>query len=151
MNKSILHSAITAAMAISIAACSSGSDVAGIGGSGVTPSAVNHPAPLPVLAVCMSMASNLIPAARLSVSMTTRVLKVISLLACVLPSAAPSIDDSNGTATSISFNDDLEGPVSNIQTLNIDTTRTLTILGRQVVIDSTTTSFDISGYSARNF
>ena len=40
MNKSILHSAITAAMAISIAACSSGSDVAGIGGSGITPTGI---------------------------------------------------------------------------------------------------------------
>ncbi len=38
MKKSILYSAITAATAISIAACSSGTDVAGIGGSGVTSS-----------------------------------------------------------------------------------------------------------------
>ena len=38
MKHSILHSAIAAAMAIGLAACSSGSDVAGIGGSGITSS-----------------------------------------------------------------------------------------------------------------
>ena len=141
MNKSILHSAITAALAISIAACSSGgSDVAGIGGSGITSSGtITGFGSVYVNGVKYDTSSSTItiddnPGIESDLSVGMRVTVSGSL-----------IDDSNGTATSISFNDDLEGPVSNIQPLPYDTTRTLTILGRQVVIDSTTTSFDISG------
>jgi hypothetical protein len=145
MNKSILNSAIAAAMAIGLAACSSGgSDVAGIGGSGVTPSAVKSSGTITgfgsvyVNGVKFDSSSSTIsiddnPGVESDLAVGMRVTVSGTL-----------IDDSNGTATSISFNDDLEGPVSNIQTLPYDTTRTLTILGRQVVIDSTTTSFDIS-------
>jgi len=146
MNKSILNSAIAAAMAIGLAACSSGgSDVAGIGGSGVTPSAVKSSGTITgfgsvyVNGVKFDSSSSTIsiddnPGVESDLAVGMRVTVSGTL-----------IDDSNGTATSISFNDDLEGPVSNIQPLPYDTTRTLTILGRQVVIDSTTTSFDISG------
>jgi hypothetical protein len=141
MNKSILNSAITAAMAISITACSSGgSDVAGIGGSGITSSGtITGFGSVYVNGVKYDTSS-----ATISIDDNPGIESDLSVGMRVTVSGS-LIDDSNGTATSISFNDDLEGPVSNIQTLNIDTTRTLTILGRQVVIDSSTTSFDISG------
>jgi hypothetical protein len=141
MNKSILHSAITAALVISIAACSSGgSDVAGIGGSGITSSGtITGFGSVYVNGVKFDTSSSTItiddnPGIESDLATGMRVTVRGTL-----------IDDSNGTATSISFNDDLEGPVSNIQQPPYDTTRTMTVLGRQVVIDSSTTSFDISG------
>jgi len=141
MNKSILHSVITAALATSIAACSSGgSDVAGIGGSGITSSGT-----------ITGFGSVYVNGVKFDTSRSTITIDdnpgmesdlAIGMRVTV---SGTLIDDSNGTATSISFKDDLEGPVSNIQQLPYDTTRTMTILGRQVVIDSSTTSFDIGG------
>jgi hypothetical protein len=128
-------------MAISIAACSSGgSDVAGIGGSGITSSGtITGFGSVYVNGVKFDTSSSTItiddnPGMESDLATGMRVTVSGTLF-----------DDSNGTATSISFNDDLEGPVSNIQQLPYDTTRTMTVLGRQVVIDSSTTSFDISG------
>jgi len=133
-----------AAIAISITACSSGgSDVAGIGGSGITSSGtITGFGSVYVNGVKYDTSSSTItiddnPGIESDLAVGMRVTVNGTL-----------IDDSNGTATSISFNDDLEGPVSNIQPLPYDTTRTMTVLGRQVVIDSTTTSFDVTGILA---
>ena len=130
-----------AAIAISITACSSGgSDVAGIGGSGITSSGtITGFGSVYVNGVKYDTSS-----ATISIDDNPGIESDLSVGMRVTVSGS-LIDDSNGTATSISFNDDLEGPVSNIQPLPYDTTRTMTVLGRQVVIDSTTTSFDISG------
>jgi hypothetical protein len=147
MNKSILNSAIAAAMAIGLAACSSGSsDVAGIGGSGVTPSAVKSSGTITgfgsvyVNGVKYDTSSSTIsiddnPGVESDLAVGMRVTVNGTL-----------IDDSNGTATSINFNDDLEGPVSNLVDVGNDgLIKTFTTLGRTVRISSDTTSFDTSG------
>ena len=106
MNKSILHSAITAALAISITACSSGggSDVAGIGGSGITSSGtITGFGSVYVNGVKYDTSGSTItiddnPGIESDLAVGMRVTVNGTLT-----------DDSNGTATSISFNDDLEG------------------------------------------
>ena len=55
-------------------------------------------------------------------------------------------DGVSGTATSISFDDELQGPVSRVSDIGNDgVKRLVTILGVDVVIDSGSTAFDISG------
>ena len=142
MKHSILYSAITAAMAIGLAACSSGGgDVAGIGGSGVTSSGtVTGFGSVYVNGVKFDTSNSSFsiddnPGSESDLAVGMRVTVNGTL-----------IDDSNGTATSISFNDDLEGPVSNLADVGNDgLIKTFTLLGRQVRISSDTTSFDISG------
>ncbi len=56
-------------------------------------------------------------------------------------------DGVTGTATSIRFDDELQGPVSDLLPLNpnVDNlTRSFTVLGVTIIIDSTSTTFDIS-------
>lgn len=54
-------------------------------------------------------------------------------------------DGITGTATSITFDDQLQGPVSNLTAFSADiVTRTFTVLGVTVIIDSSSTIFDIS-------
>jgi hypothetical protein len=55
-------------------------------------------------------------------------------------------DGISGTATSISFDDELQGPVSVLSAPDLDgITRTFTVLDVKVIIDSGSTTFDISG------
>ena len=55
-------------------------------------------------------------------------------------------DGVSGTATSISFDDELQGPVLTVSDIDNDgVKRLVTILGVDVVIDSGSTTFDISG------
>ena len=148
MNRSILHSAITAAMAISIAACSSGgSDVAGIGGSGVV--AVKSSGTI------TGFGSVYVNGVKYETDNTT-VYTIddspgssdddLAVGMRVTVSGSVNTDGVSGTASSISFNDDLEGPVSNLVDVGNDgLIRTFTTLGRTVRISSDTTSFDTSG------
>jgi len=53
-------------------------------------------------------------------------------------------DGISGTATHISFDDELQGPVSAMQNLDLGITKSFTVLGVNVIIDSGTTTFDIS-------
>ena len=143
MKKSLLYSAVATATVIGITACSSGSgsDVAGIGGSGVTSSGtITGFGSIFVNGVEFDTSSS-----SFSVDDNPGSESDLAVGMRVTVDGSVNADGVSGTATSVSFNDDLEGPVSNIQQLPYDTTRTLTVLGRQVVIDSTTTSFDISG------
>jgi hypothetical protein len=149
MNKSILNSTITAAMAIGLAACSSGSDVAGIGGSGVTPVAVKSSGTITGFgSVYVNGVKYDSSSSTFSIDDNPGIESDLAVGMRVTVNGSVNSDGISGTASSISFNDDLEGPVSNIQPLPYDTTRTLTVLGRQVVIDSTTTSFDVTGVLA---
>ena len=64
----------------------------------------------------------------------------------VTVSGSLNADGISGTATSVSFNDDLEGPVSNLTPVGNDgVIQTFTLLGRQVRISADTTSFDVTG------
>ncbi len=54
-------------------------------------------------------------------------------------------DGISGTATSISFDDELQGPVSDIQDIVMTLKRSFSVLGITVIIDSGSTTFDISG------
>lgn len=54
-------------------------------------------------------------------------------------------DGVTGTATSISFDDELQGPVTALTAPDVDgITRSFTVLGSNVIIDSGSTTFDIS-------
>ena len=55
-------------------------------------------------------------------------------------------DGVTGTATSISFDDELQGPVTSLSIPDADgIKRTFIVLGTTVIIDSGSTTFDISG------
>jgi len=141
MKKSILNSAITAAAAISIAACSSGEDVAGIGGSGVTSSGT-----------ITGFGSIFVNGTEFDTSSSTFSIDdssgtesdlAIGMRVTVEGTVTP--DRLTGTATSVSFDDDLQGPAGTI-TENLDQTiKTFRVLGRTVNVSSTNTSFDKSG------
>ena len=63
-------------------------------------------------------------------------------------------DGITGIATGISFDDELQGPVSGLAPINPladNLTRTFSVLGVNVVIDSSSTSFDISDPAATDF
>ena len=140
MKHTILNSAITAAMAIGLAACSSGSDVAGIGGSGITSSGTvtgfgsfyQNGVKYDDTNATVTRDDNPSTSDQLKLGMRVSVTGTVNA-------------DDTGVANTVSISGDLEGPVDNIQTTNIDTTRTLTILGRQVRISVDTTNFDVSG------
>ena len=60
-------------------------------------------------------------------------------------------DGVTGTATSIRFDDELQGPVTGLTAPDADgITRSFTVLGINVIIDSSSTTFDLSGNVAAN-
>jgi len=66
----------------------------------------------------------------------------------MIVSVSGSINDDGvtGIATNIDFNDQLQGPVTLLSAIDADgVSRTFSILGTNVIINSTTTIFDISG------
>jgi len=145
MNKSIINSAISAAIAISITACSSGgSDVAGIGGSGITSSGtitgfgsifVNG-VEFETSSSTFSIDDNPNPGSESDLAIGMR----------VIVNGTVNSDGVSGTATSVSFDDQLQGPVGTVSAIDADGTgRTISVLGTTVALNSTTTIFDISG------
>jgi len=141
MNKSILHGAITAAMTISIAACSSGGgDVAGIGGSGITSSGtITGFGSIFVNGVEFETPQNV------SIDDNPSTDDLLALGMRVTVNGTINADGVTGTATSVSYDDDLDGPVSNLTSVGNDGfLQTLTVLGRLVRISSTSTNFDVS-------
>ena len=146
MKHSILHSAITAAMAIGLAACSSsggdGGGVAGIGGSGYTSTGtITGFGSIYVNGVKFDTSSS-----TFTIDDNPGVESDLGLGMRVTVSGSLNADGISGTATSVSFNDDLEGPVSNLTPVGNDgVIQTFTLLGRQVRISADTTSFDVTG------
>lgn len=143
MNKSILHSAITAAMVISITACSSGgSDVAGIGGSGITSSGtITGFGSIFVNGVEFETNSS-----TFSVDDNPGTESDLATGMRVTVKGSVNSDGVTGTATSVTFDDQVQGPVVSVGTIDLDGTgRQISVLGTIVALDSTTTIFDISG------
>ncbi|MGD8934737.1 MAG: DUF5666 domain-containing protein, partial [Gammaproteobacteria bacterium] len=141
MKKSILNLSITAATAIAIAACSSGSDVAGIGGSGyVSSGTVTGFGSIFVNGVEFETDSS-----TFSVDDDPNGTEDdLAIGMRVTVTGSVNADGVTGTATSVTFDDELQGPVGPI-TENADLTiKTFSVLGTTVQINSTSTNFDVT-------
>jgi hypothetical protein len=151
MKKSIFNIAVTTATAITIAACSSGSDVAGIGGSGVAPVGFTSSGTITgfgsvfVNGVEFFTSSNTSYTVEDDSNSSESALKVGMVVF-----VDGSIDDNGttGTATSIRYEDSLEGPVSSITdtppATSTSRSRELVILGTTVILNEATTVIDNS-------
>lgn len=139
MKHSILHSAIAAAMAIGLAACSSGSDVAGIGGSGIT-----------ATGTITGFGSVILDDVKFETSSSTfdvddnpdSTEDALALGMRVTIKGTLNADGVTGTADSITYDDELQGPVS-IPVNDVDAdNKTITVLGITVALNRNTTRFD---------
>ncbi|MBT8127040.1 MAG: hypothetical protein KJP15_06135 [Gammaproteobacteria bacterium] len=155
MNKSILHSAITAALAVNIAACSSsGTDVAGIGGSGITPTAsvFSSGTITGFGSIFVNGVKFETGASTFSIDDNSGTEDDLAIGMVVTVTGSINEDGVSGTADSVSFDDQLQGPVSNVSAVDADgITRTITVLGTVVLLDINTTSFDVSGTVSGSF
>ncbi len=142
MNSLLIKSTLAAAIAITISACSSGDSgsVAGIGGSGYTSSgSITGFGSVFVNGVEFETDSATFDVdgedgtqADLAIGMVVRV------------NGSINEDGLTGVAESISFDEELQGPVSAPIIYDIDGVNgTFTVLGVKVIIDSSSTSFDI--------
>jgi len=150
MKHSILYSAIVAATAIGLAGCgSSGSDVAGIGGTGVTPVGVKSSGTITGFgSVYVNGVKYDTTNATITIDDNPGVESDLGLGMRVTVGGDVSADGVSGTASTISFSSDLKGPVANLAAVGNDGEfKTLTVLGRQVRISAGSTNFDISGAS----
>ena len=155
MNKSILHSAIAAAMSISIAACSSGgSDVAGIGGSGITPTGgvISSGTITGFGSIFVNGVEFETSSSNFSIDDNPGTESDLAIGMRVIVDGTVNADGVSGTATSVSFDDQLQGPVGTVSAIDADGTgRTITVLGTTVALNSTSTIFDVSGTGGGNF
>ena len=145
MNTLLTKCTLSAAIALTLVACggSSSTGVAGIGGSGfISSGSVTGFGSVFVNGVEFETDSATFDIDDsgsgsqddLAIGMVVRV------------SGSINDDGETGTATSISFDDELQGPVSSLSDPDADgIKRTFTVLGTSVIIDSGSTSFDISG------
>jgi hypothetical protein len=148
MKKSIVYCAIAAATSISITACSSGSDVAGIGGSGVTvPSAYKSSGTI------TGFGSLFVNGVEFATGSSTFNVDgnpdgVEGDLAAgmrVTVTGSVNTDRITGTADSVEYDDELQGPVSELSPPDTDgVNRSFKVFGTTVLINSTTTNFDVS-------
>jgi len=149
MNQPFLNTARMAAIAIGITACSGDSDIAGIGGSGITSSGT--------LTGFGSIFVNGVKfetgAATFSVDDNPDLTEsdlAIGMRVTVNGTVNP--DGVTGTATSVSFDDQLQGPVFSVSAIDADGTGiTISVLGTTVRLNSTTTVFDISADISSTF
>jgi len=157
MNKSILYSAITAALAINIAACgSSGSDVAGIGGSGITPTGgvISSGTITGFGSIFVNGVEYETSSSTFSVDDDPGTESDLAVGMVVTVNGTINADGVTGTADSVSYDDQLQGPITVAEVSDIDAdgiTRTITVLGTTVLLDINSTRFDISGTSPANF
>jgi hypothetical protein len=148
MKKSILNIAVTTATAISIAACSSGgSDVAGIGGSGVAPVGYTSSGTITGFgSIFVNGVEFETSSSTFSVDDSPGIESDLAIGMRVTVNGSVNDDGVTGVATSVSFDDDLQGPVGPTVSENLDqTVKTITLLGRTVNVSNTRTSFDKSG------
>ena len=149
MKKSILYSAIATAATIGISACSSsgGGDTAGIGGSGITSSGT-----------ITGFGSIFVNGVEFETSSSTFSVDDnpngteddLAVGMRVTVNGTLNADGVSGTATSVTFDDQLQGPVSGM-TENLDlTAKTFTVLGITVKASSVDTSYDVSGSNPAN-
>ena len=150
MKYSILYSSIIAATVIGLAACSSGgSDVAGIGGSGITSTGT-----------ITGFGSIYVNDIKFETSSSTfdvdddpdSTEDALALGMRVTVKGTLNADGVSGTATSVTYDEELKGPVSDITIDPMDPdNRTATVLGIDVALNRTTTLFDTSKSGPGNF
>ena len=145
MNTQLTKSALGAAIALTLTACggSGGGGVAGIGGSGFISSGS-----------ITGFGSVFVNGVKFETSGTvfdiddsgSGTQDDLGIGMVVLVSGTINDDGVTGTATGIKFDDQLQGPVSALGAADIDgVKRSFTVLGQTVIIDSSNTTFDISG------
>ena len=153
MNTRLTKLFISVATALTIVACSeSGGNYAGIGGSGYISSGS-----------ISGFGSVFVNGVEFQTDEATTTYDVdgnpgteLDLAIGMVVQVSGTINDDGitGTATGISFDDELQGPVSGLAPINPladNLTRTFSVLGVNVVIDSSSTSFDISDPAATDF
>ena len=148
MKHSIFYSAVMATTAICIAACSpTNTDVAGIGGSGITSTGT-----------ITGFGSIFVNDIEFFTSSSTFNVDDnpdlteddLAIGMRVTVKGTLNADGVTGTATSVTYDDTLQGPVSNVTDIDADN-KTITVLGIEVALSSTTTKFDTSGSASGNF
>lgn len=153
MNTQLTKSALGAAIALTLVACGGagdggvpviggGTDVAGIGGSGfISSGSVTAFGSVFVNGVEFETDTSTFDVDGSSGSQDDLGIGMI-----VQVSGTINPDGVTGTATNIKFDDQLQGPVSGLAPFVPGVaTRTFTVMGATVIIDSSSTTFDISG------
>lgn len=144
MNKLLIKSTLATAIALSIAACTPADSegVAGIGGSGyVSSGSVSGFGSVFVNGVEFETDSATFDVDGISGTQDDLAIGMI-----VQVSGSINADGVTGDATSISYDDQLQGPVTGLTAPDADgITRSFKVLGTNVIIDSGSTSFDIDG------
>ncbi len=144
MNTLLIKSTLATAIALSIAACSptDSEGVAGIGGSGyVSSGSVSGFGSVFVNGVEFETDSSTFDVDGVSGTQDDLAIGMI-----VQVSGTINADGITGDATSISYDDQLQGPVTGLTAPDADgLTRSFMVLGINVIIDSGSTSFDVSG------
>jgi len=145
MKHSIIYSAISVATAVAITACSSGSDVAGIGGSGfVATGTITGFGSVHVNDVKYITDPNTTKYTVEDNSSSSETALNIGMV--VFVEGSIDANGTTGTATAIRYDDSLEGPVSSITAAPPATgasrSRELTILGTTVIVSDPDTAID---------
>lgn len=141
MNTLLAKSTLAAAIALTIIACApEGGSVAGIGGSGyVSSGSVSGFGSVFVNGVEFETDS-----ATFDVDGVSGTQSDLAIGMVVRVNGTINDDGITGTASSISFDDELQGPVSAVGISDADgIKRSITILGVTVIVDSGSTTFDI--------
>ncbi|MGB5279213.1 MAG: DUF5666 domain-containing protein [Gammaproteobacteria bacterium] len=149
MKKSFIYSALTAATAISITACSSGGgDVAGIGGSGVLPTGGFVSS-----GTVTGFGSIFVNGVEFETGSSTfnvdgnpdGVEGDLAIGMRVTVTGSVNADGITGTANSVEYDDEIQGPISDLSPPDTDgVNKIFKVFGTTVLINSTTTNFDIS-------
>ncbi len=150
MKTKVIYYAVAAATALSVTACGSGSDVAdlGIGGSGVTtPSAVVSSGTI------SAFGSIFVNGVKFDTSSATfdidgnpdGVETDLAIGMRVKVTGSVNADGINGNAESVAYDDELQGPASEVSPPDVDgVIRSFKVFDTTVLIDSTTTNFDVA-------
>ena len=142
MKTQIFKNSISAAIALAIAGCGvSDGGVSGIGGSGyISSGSISNFGSVFVNGVEFETDTS-----TFDVDGSSGTQDDLGIGMIVQVSGSINADGVTGTATNIKFDDQLQGPVSGLAAfVPGDVIRTFTVLGVTVIIDSTTTTFDIS-------
>jgi len=150
MKTTFIYCAVAAATAISITACGSGSDVAdlGIGGSGVT-----SPSAFVSSGTISAIGSIFVNGVEYDTSSATfdidgdpdGVEADLAIGMRVKVTGSVNADGITGNAESVAYDDELQGPVNEVSAPDIDgVNRSFKVFDTTVLINSTTTNFDVS-------
>ena len=144
MNNQLIKAALFILISLTVIACGPGgsSGLAGIGGSGyVSSGSVTGFGSVFVNGVEFETDS-----ATFDVDGKSGTQEDLAIGMIVRVDGSINEDGTSGIATNISFDDELQGPVSALGAIGPDgVRRTITVLGITVVLDSSGTTFDISG------